>query len=174
MEAKINKNENKTKKTKSNLKDVITLKRAPTTSYNPYILRNNTSKIDLEKAHYEAELLLNEEDDSEKTMSQSIFKRKNIGLFKFYCHFFESIDWFYYSLGVIGAIACGIASPIFSYLSATVYSGVANTSEQRYSQEAEEIMKLEVEEVMNSHIKKEFLYGSISLAGETICYFFWD
>ena len=172
MEVKINKNENKTKKTKSKLKDVITLKRAPTTSYNPYILRNNTSKIDLEKAHYEAELLLNEEDDSEKTMSQSIFKRKNIGLFKFYCHFFESIDWFYYSLGVIGAIACGIASPIFSYLSATVYSGVANTSEQRYSQEAEEIMKLEVEEVMNSHIKKEFIYGSISLAGETICYFF--
>ena len=103
---------------------MITLKRAPTASYNHEILRKNATKIDLEKAQYEAELLIDEDYDSEKTMSQSIFKRKNISLFKFYCHFLEPIDWLYYSLGLIGAIACGVASPIFSYLSATVYSGV--------------------------------------------------
>ena len=73
MDKKINESENKNKKIKNTLKVILTFKRAPTTSYNHQIFRKNTSKIDLEKAQYEAELLLNKNSNSEKTMNQSIF-----------------------------------------------------------------------------------------------------
>ena len=62
-------------------------------------------------------------------------------------------------------IVCGLANPVFSYLNATVYSDVGNTSENSGSLSEEELMKLSVKETMNSNIKKYLIFGSISLVG---------
>ena len=110
------------------LNNALSIKRAPTTTYNNQIYRRtSTSKIDLEKAHYEAEMLLDEEDDSKIMKNQFMFERKDVNIFKFYCHLMEPIDYLYLVLGIIGLLACGCTSPILSYLNATVYSDVGNS-----------------------------------------------
>ena len=55
----------------------------------------------MEKAHYEAELLLEEEEGSTNIDNQLVFQKININIFKFFCHFFEPIDWLYFILGII-------------------------------------------------------------------------
>ena len=57
---------NSNKAFKNSLKNALTLKRAPTSFYNNHIYQRAKiiSKFDIEKAHYEAELLLDEEDNS--------------------------------------------------------------------------------------------------------------
>ena len=162
----------KDKAIKNYIKDSFTLKKAPTLTYNNQIYnRSNTSKFDIEKAHFEAELLL-DEDDSQFRKNESIFERKSVNVFKFYCHLFEPIDYLYFILGVIGLMICGLADPVFSYLSATVFSEVGNTSENRGSLSEEELMKLTVKESMNSNIKKQLICGSIVLVGAIVGYFF--
>ena len=42
----------------------------------------------MEKAHYEAELLLEEEEGSTNIDNQLVFQKININIFKFFCHFF--------------------------------------------------------------------------------------
>ena len=163
----------KDKELKNYIKDSLTLKKAPTIKYNNQIYnRSNTTKFEIEKAHYEAELLLEEEEDSHVRKNESIFEKKSVSLFKFFCHLFEPIDWLYCILGIIGLIVCGLADPVFSYLNATVYSEIGNTSENRGSLSEEELMKLNVKETMNSNIKKQIIFGSISLVGGIASYFF--
>jgi len=158
---------------KNYLKNALSLRRAPTSKYNNQIYRRaTTSRIDIEKAHYEAELLLDEEDDSKLMKNQYMFERKDVNIFKFYCHLFEPIDYLYLVLGIIGLLACGCTSPILSYLNATVYSDVGNSSENRNDISEEEIMKLNVKDTMNSNIKHEFIYGAISLVGNILGYHF--
>ena len=65
-----------------------------------------------------------------------------------------------------------ISQSCFSYLSATVFSEVGNTSENRGSLSEEELMKLTVKETMNSNIKKQMICGSIALVGGIVGYFF--
>ena len=50
-------------------------------------------------------------------------------------------------------MACSLAGPILSYLNATVYSKVGNTSEYRDDLHSEEIMKLNVKETMELNVK---------------------
>ena len=157
---------------KNSLLNAITLKRAPTSWYNKKIYRRGISeRIDFEKAHHEAELLLDEEDENIMNR-QSMFKRKNVGFFQFYCHIMEPIDYFYFIIGTIGMIMCGLSSPIIFYLNATVYSNIGNTSENKGSLTEKELMKLRVKETMNSNIKKQIVYGVISLVGNFLGYFF--
>ena len=173
MKEKIKNYRIKDKAIKNYIKDSITLKKAPTLAYNNQIYnRAYTTKFDIEKAHFEAELLLDEEEDSQFRKNESIFERKSVNVFKFYCHLFEPIDYLYFILGVIGLMICGLANPVFSYLSATVFSEVGNTSENRGSLSEEELMKLTVKESMNSNIKKQLLCGSIVLVGAIVGYFF--
>ena len=128
---------------KNYIRDSLTLKKAPTLTFIKQIYnRSNTTLFDKEKAHYEAELLLNEEEDSQVRKNESIFEKKSVSIFKFYCHLFEPIDWLYFILGIIGLIVCGLADPVFAYLDATVYSEVGNTSENRGSISVEVLMKL--------------------------------
>ena len=153
---------------KYSLKDNLTIKRAPTSSYNNQIfkrLKSSHTKFDIEKAHYEAELLLDEQDNSEMLKNQSMFERKDISAFKFYCHLLEGIDWLYLILAIIGLLVCGLARPLLIYINSNVYSEVGNTSEYRSDLSAQEIMKLNVKETMESHIKKQMIYGSVSLVG---------
>ena len=173
MEDQIENYSIKDKELKNYIKDSLTLKKAPTIKYNNQIYnRSNTTKFEIEKAHYEAELLLEEEEDSHVRKNESIFEKKSVSLFKFFCHLFEPIDWLYCILGIIGLIVCGLADPVFSYLNATVYSEIGNTSENRGSLSEEELMKLNVKETMNSNIKKQIIFGSISLVGGIASYFF--
>ena len=160
---------NNYKSMKNSLKNSFSIRRAPTSNYNNYIYnRAYTTKIDIEKAHYEAELLLDEEEDSIMMKNQFMFERKNIGLFQFFCHLFEPIDWFYLIIAIIGLILCGGANPVLSYLDATVFSKVGNSSEDRSSKTAEEIMKLNVKDTMNSNIIKQLVCGCISLVGNIL------
>lgn len=164
----------KDKALKNYIKDSLTLKKAPTLAYNNQIYnRANTTKFDIEKAHFEAELLLDEEEDSQVRKNESIFERKKVSIFKFYCHLFEPIDWLYFILGVLGLMVCGLANPVFSYLNATVFSEVGNTSENRGSLSEEELMKLNLKETMNSNIKKQVMFGAIALVGGIVGYFFY-
>ena len=155
------------------IKKGLSLKRAPTSKYNQKIFEKRVStKIDLEKAHYEAELMLDEEDNSLELRDQPLFENKHINIFKFYRHFFEPIDWLYLILALIGCLIVGLSSPIMTYLNSNVYSSVGNSSENRASLSAAEIMKLNVKDTMNKNIKKQIIYGSISLVGNFIGYFF--
>ena len=140
--------------TKKSFIESISLKRAPTSSYNRRIYRRGiSSQIDFDKAHYEAENML--ESEGEEFMErQSMFKTRSIGLFKFYCHIMEKIDYLYLILGLLGLIIVGLSNPVIFYLNATVYSHVGNTSENKDTLSEKEIMKLNVEETMNSNMKK--------------------
>ena len=160
-----------TKQFKNPLKNALTIKRAPSVLYNNQIYHKATTKFDIEKAHYEAELLLDEEEDnSELLKNQSMFDRKDVSIFKFYCHLLEGIDWLFLILGILGILVCALAGPVLSYLNATVYSRVGNTSENRSDLTSEQIMKLNVKETMESNIKKQMMYGSFSLIGNIIGY----
>ena len=161
------------KKIANYLKDFHSLKKAPTSDYNYKMFkRSNTTRIDLEKAHYEAELLLDEDEDSLNMKNQFMFQRIDVNIFKFFFHFFEPIDYLYLVLGILGMLICGAAYPILNYLNATVYSDIGNTSENRGSISEEEMMKLNVKEVMNNNIKQQIVCGCISFVGEFLGYFF--
>ena len=164
---------NNYKNLKKYIKDSLTLKKAPTISYNQKIYNKaKTTQIDIEKAHYEAELLLDEEDNSEELKKKSMFERKHISIFKFYCHLFEPLDYLFLILGLIGLIIYGSSHTILPYLNANVYSNLGDTSESRENSVVEEIMKQNVREVMNSNIKKQLIYGSVVLVGNAMGYFF--
>ena len=155
------------KKIANYLKDFHSLKKAPTSDYNYKMFkRSNTTRIDLEKAHYEAELLLDEDEDSLNMKNQFMFQRIDVNIFKFFFHFFEPIDYLYLVLGILGMLICGAAYPILNYLNATVYSDIGNTSENRGSISEEEMMKLNVKEVMNNNIKQQIVCGCKSFVGE--------
>ena len=167
----INRNENKL--FKNSFENILTLKKAPTSNFNNQIFnRSGTSKIDFEKAHYEAELLLEEEGISIDEKQQPMFERKSVSIFKFFCHFLEPIDWLYFALGIIGLLIYALSEPIMDYLSSDVFSKVGDTSESRGSSSSIELMKLTVKETMNSNIKKALIVGSICLVGITIGFFF--
>ena len=90
---------------KKYLKNTLSIKRAPTTSYNNQIYRRaSTTRIDIEKAHYEAESLMDEQDDSKLMKNQFMFERKDVNILKFYCHLLEPIDYLYLVLGFIGLL----------------------------------------------------------------------
>ena len=166
-------NHKRTKTFKNPLKNALTIKKAPTSNYNNQIYkRSSTSKFDIEKAHYEAELLLDETDDSTILKNQSMFEPINVNIFKFYYHLLEGIDWLYLVLGILGILVCALGGPVLSYLNATVYSNVGNTSEYRSDLTSEEIMKLNVKETMESNVKKQMIYGSASLVGNIVGYHF--
>ena len=158
--------------TKKSFIESISLKRAPTSSYNRRIYRRGiSSQIDFDKAHYEAENML--ESEGEEFMErQSMFKTRSIGLFKFYCHIMEKIDYLYLILGLLGLIIVGLSNPVIFYLNATVYSHVGNTSENKDTLSEKEIMKLNVEETMNSNMKKQLIYGCISFVGNILGFYF--
>ena len=154
----------------SSLHSICSLRKAPTSDYNNRIFRrSNTTKIDIEKVQYEAKLLLEEENDIE---NKFLFKRKSISIFKFFYDMFEPIDWLYLVLGTIGLLLCGAAAPVLSYLNATIYSKIGNTSENRESLTAAEIMKLNVKETMNRNIKQKLVCGVFAFVGNFMGYFF--
>ena len=101
-----------------------------------------------------------------------MFERKHISIFKFYCHLFEPLDYLFLILGLIGLIIYGLSHSILPYINANVYSSLGDTSESRENSVVEEIMKQNVREVMNSNIKKQLIYGSVTLVGNTMGYFF--
>ena len=154
------------------LKNTFSIEKAPLSDYNYKIYNRSSSKIDIEKAHYEAELLLDQEENSSIMKNQFMFPRIDVSIFKFFCHLFEPIDWLYLSIGIIGLCICGASVPVLNYLNATVYSDVGNTSENRGSLTEEEIMKLNVKETMNKNIKQQIVCGCISLVGDLLGYSF--
>ena len=159
------------KNLRSKLDNDLNLKRAPTRSYNHKFYRRATTTFDLEKAHYEAELMM-EEDESVNLYNQSMFQRKHISICKFYFHLFEGIDWLYFILGLIGCIIRGVAGPVMTYLNAIVFTNIGNTSEERTSLTAEQIMKLKVKDTMESNIKKQLVSGAVTFFGSVMAYFF--
>ena len=70
-------------------------------------------------------------------------------------------------------MVCGLANPVFSYLNATVFSEVGNTSENRGSLSEEELMKLNLKETVKENIKKQVMFGCIALVGGIVELFFY-
>ena len=101
-----------------------------------------------------------------------MFERKNVSILKFYCHLFEPLDYLFLILGLIGLIIYGLSHTILPYLNANVFSSLGNTSESRENSVEEEIMKENVKDIMNENIKKQLIFGSITLVGNTMGYFF--
>jgi len=147
--------------------------RAPSANFNKQVLRRvKTNGWDISKAHYQAEVLLRENDDIEFIKNKSLFERKKVGIIRFHLHFMEGIDWLFLVLAIIGIFIGALASPLLSYLNALIFSNVGNTSEDRENLTEEEIMKLNVKEQMNSNIKKQLIFGSIELVGNIMGYGF--
>ena len=154
------------------LRNSISIKRELTSGYNHKIFnRANTSYFDIEKAHYEAQLLL-EDNEEVYQKNQFLFERKHISICRFYFHLFEPIDYLYLVLAFIGSLIRGFSSPVMTYLNAMVFSNIGNTSENRSSLSEEELMKLNVKETMESNIKKQLVCGAISFVGTVMAYFF--
>ena len=157
---------------KESFRNSISIKKELNSGYDHKIFnRSNTTYFDIEKAHYEAQLLL-EEDEETYLQNQFLFERKHISIFKFYFHLFEPIDYLYLVLALIGCLIRGLASPVMTYLNATVFSDIGNTSESRSTLSEEELMKLNVKETMESNIKKQLVCGAISFVGTIMAYFF--
>ena len=147
------------------------LKKVMTSSHNREILRRAmTTRINLDKANYDSELIW--ENEKVNIEDQEVFEKKKISIFKFYYILFEPIDWVFLIIGLIGCLASGVSTPLIYYLNALVYTDVGVTSEKRDSESEEELMKEQVRETMNENIKKQFIYGSIALVDNFIAYFF--
>ena len=147
------------------------LKKVMTSSHNREILRRAmTTRINLDKANYDSELIW--ENEKVNIEDQQVFERKKISIFKFYYISFEPIDWVFLIIGLIGCLASGVSTPLIYYLNALVYTDVGVTSEKRGSESEEELMKEQVRETMNKNIKQQFIYGSIALVDNFIAYFF--
>ena len=131
-------------------------------------LRRLPTHFDEERAIYQAKLLF----DEEAVHGQQMFERKKINIIQFFFHFFEPIDYLYFALGIIGSIACGISSPLLTYINSNVYTNVGNSSENKGSLSEKKLMYLKVKDTMESNIKKQLIYGCISFAGTIVAYFF--
>ncbi len=155
------------------MSNIFRLKKVPVANYNKQIYRRASSnKWDIERAKYQAELLLEQEEDSDIIKNLYLFKRQNVSIFRFHLHFMEGIDWLFLALAIIGIFVSALASPLLSYLNAIIFSNVGNTSESRQDLTAEEIMKLNTKEQMNSNIKKQLIFGSCELVGNIVGYGF--
>ena len=155
------------------IKNNFRLTRAPVSNYNKQIFKRASSNIwDIERAHYQADLLLKEKEDSEILKDQLLFKRQHVSIFRFHLHFMEGIDWLFLFLAIIGIFVGALASPLLSYLNSIIFSNVGNTSENRENLTAEQIMKLNVKEQMESNIKKQLIFGSCELVGNIMGYGF--
>ena len=162
-----------TKTAEQYIKNSFRLNKAPSPNYNKQIFRRDASnQIEIEKAHYEAELLLSEKYDLNSLRSQTLFQKQNISIFKFHLHFMEGIDWLFLVLAILGIIVGALANPVLSYLNSIIFSNVGNTSEDRTGLTEEEIMKLNVRDKMNSNIKYQIIFGCTELVGNIIGYGF--
>ena len=158
-------------KSKKGLMKNITIKKAKFPNQNKELLRRaTTTRIDLERALYQTDLIWEEEKVSDE--SEEVFKRSKIGFFKLYYILLEKLDYFYLVLGLIGCLAAGVSTPLIFYLNAVVYSDLGKTSEQRGSMSEEDLMKENVEDSLNTNIKQQIIYGSIALVDNFIGYFF--
>ncbi len=121
MEETIKRNKTEKIKYMNSLKNQLTLKKSPSSSFNHDIYRRTTlTKADLEKIYYESELIL-EEDNYQ---SESMFPRKDINIFKFFNSLFDPMYYLYSMLGLIVCMGCGCSEPTFDYISSDVYSEV--------------------------------------------------
>ena len=103
------------------MKKSLSIKRELTSGYNHKIFnRANTTYYDIEKAHYEAQLLLDDDPDAYER-NQFLFERMHISFFKFYFHLFEPIDYLYLILGIIGSAIRGLVSPVMTYLNTRLF-----------------------------------------------------
>ena len=162
----------KSKESKLSSGSHYSLKREMTSGYTHKMFnRANTTYYDIEKAHYEATQLL-EGNEEVYMQNQFMFKRKHISICKFYFHLMEPIDYLYLVLAIIGSIFRALASPVMTYLNATVFSDIGNTSENRSSLSETELMKLKVKETMESNIKKQLVCGAITFVGTIMAYCF--
>ena len=85
----------KLSKVKNDIRNSVSLKKELVSGYNHKIFnRANTTYFDIEKAHYEAELLL-EDNEEAYARNQFLFERKHISICRFYFHLFEPIDYLY-------------------------------------------------------------------------------
>ena len=154
------------------IKNGFRFNKAPVSDYSKQIFKRTSNICDIERAHYQAELVLDEKYDSDIIKNQSLFKRQKVSIIQFHLHFMEGIDWLFLFLAIIGICIGALASPILSYLNAIIFTNVGNTSENRENLTAEEIMKLNVKDQMNSNIKKQLIFGSIELVGNIMGYGF--
>ena len=162
----------KSKESKLSSGSHYSLKREMTSGYTHKMFnRANTTYYDIEKAHYEATQLL-EGNEEVYMQNQFMFKRKHISICKFYFHLMEPIDYLYLVLAIIGSIFRALASPVMTYLNATVFSDIGNTSENRGSLSETELMKLKVKETMESNIKRQLVCGAITFVGTIMAYCF--
>ena len=162
------------RRAKNGLMNEISIKRELTSGYNHKIFNKaNITYFDIEKAHYEAKLLL-DDDPEAYSRNQFLFERKHISICKFYFHLFEPIDYLFLVLALIGSIIRGLVSPVMTFLNAMVFSSVGNTSESRSSLSETELMKLNVKDKMESNIKKQLVCGAVSFVGTIMAYFFLD
>ena len=111
----------------------------------------------------------------EKVMSQP----QSIYLWKVYAHFFNSIDWIFLFLGIIGSIVCSFISPVLMYISSAIYSsGYSKLSNSppppAFVQEI--INKTKFESVRKSlmiSIKRQIVACSTSFVSNFLVGFFW-
>ena len=161
-----------TLQSKKNIRKNVAIKRELTSGFNHKIFNKaNTTYYDIEKAHYEANLLL-EGDEEAYARNEFLFERKHISICKFFYHVFEPIDYLYLILALIGCLIRGLSGPVMTYLNAMIFSNIANTSENRANLSQTELMKINVKDKMESNIKKQLVCGAISFVGTIIAYYF--
>ena len=130
------------------------LARAPSVDFNHKMMKKkHTSQIDLDKVRREAKELLEVKGPAPSAEDKLMFKKQSVSLLRMYNHLFESIDWLFLVLALIGSIGAGISMPIMSYTMSDVYSDVGNTSEMQNSPEAIAMMREAVEDSMDDQIK---------------------
>ena len=151
------------------------LARAPSVDFNHKMMKKkHTSQIDLDKVRREAKELLEVKGPAPSAEDKLMFKKQSVSLFRMYNHLFESIDWLFLVLALIGSIGAGISMPIMSYTMSDVYSDVGNTSEMQNSPEAIAMMREVVEDSMDDQIKKQLIYGAVSFVCNFLSVCFWS
>ena len=148
-------------------------------NYNNETSEEITNYEDIAKAQLEADKLLNEFDENSITNNNLVFNRQSVSLLKIYKHFFESIDWLFLILAILGGIGAGVCQPILFYLNASVFSNIGNTSEERISGPPHivemilQLRKNSIHQSMNKNVRKQLIFGAISFVSNFLLGAFW-
>ena len=129
---------------------------------------SSTVKFNLNenKSLFEAE---GEEEIEIEMRERLLLEPQSISLIRIYRHFFETIDYLYLIIAIIGGIISGICTPLLFYSNSDNYSRIGNTEETRNIKAPPQVIEMILQEMhndirksMNKNIRRQLIIGAVA------------
>ena len=133
------------------------------------------------KSIFEAEELLKEGGEEIEMRERLLLEPQSISLIQIYLHFFETIDYLFLILAIIGGIISGVCLPMLFYYSSENFSQIGNTEETRNIRAPPQVLEMILQEMhdgirksMNKNIKRQLVVGAIAFVSNFLNLTFWS